>query len=310
MHDFPILITVDVCDGAYDTTERKPRFDDLMDCLLELHNQLKNFITEFTGEKITPVTWFVRADMQVNETTGSVTGLIEGWPEFWNDVNASGGILGWHPHLYEKESKKWRPIRDPMKLKSEALKIWAEISQSGWRPKVCRMGESVGSSELMIFLDSIGIIADCSALPGRKRVDIDRAFDWEITPHEPYHPDRNDYRNPGPDPLSILEIPFTMANIRAPYDSIDKPDSEILRYIDLSYDPVRLKKSLANLIKSTGYLLAVIHPMQATGLEVPDGNLVLGGLDVVRENLGNIIDAAETSGVKVVLSNVEYFIER
>lgn len=288
--ELPILITVDVCDGSFDSGSRHDRFDSLMGCLPDLNYQLKEILSEFTNRNTVPVTWFVRADMQVKEATGSATGLIEGWPEIWLDILTAGGELGWHPHLVEKSGDRWLPIRDPMRLKDEAEKIRDKFSGSAWNPRVSRMGESVGSNELMSFLDSVGIIADLSALPGRKRDDGERFFDWEITPHAPYHPGRQDYRITGDNQLSILEIPFTMAHIRAPYDSPEKPDSEFLRYIDLSYDPARLEEGLRNLPVDTGYIVAVIHPMQASGLAVPDGGLVIGGLDVVRENLGNILN--------------------
>ncbi|MCX6646618.1 MAG: hypothetical protein NTY09_09695 [bacterium] len=290
MTDLPILITVDVCDGAFDSASRPSRFAQLIESLPPIFDLLKETICSHTSNESCPVTWFVRADTQVKVSLGSTTALLDTLPDFWLAIEKSDGEIGWHPHFYFMSDGIWLPIRDKKKIELEARQIWDEITSSGWKPKVCRMGESVGSNDLMQFLDSIGMLADLSALPGRKRDDIARSFNWVTTPQSPYHPDISDYRKPGDNPFSILEIPFTMAPVRAPYDSPDLRDSEIRRYIDLSYDPSRLKYGLENIQDKVNYLVAVIHPLQATGISVPDGGLVIGGLENVRENLKNILE--------------------
>jgi hypothetical protein len=290
MSELPILITVDVCDGAFDSANRPSRFMELIDSLPHIFNLLREILPPHSDKKSCPVTWFVRADAQVKDFFGSTTALLDTLPDFWTDVQKSGGEIGWHPHFYSEADGIWLPIRDAKKIRLEAWRIWDEIASSDWKPTICRMGESVGSNDLMQLLDSIGMAADLSALPRRKRDDIDRSFDWTTTPQSPYHPGFSDYRISGNNPLSILEIPFTMAPIRAPYDSPDLRDSEIRRYLDLSYDPLRLKSGIENIAGKLDYFVAVIHPLQATGISVPDGGLVIGGLDNVRENLKIIFE--------------------
>ena len=304
-HGLPLLITVDVCDGAYDPGERKARFKHVMETLPEIGAILNEVLNGGRSGPL-PVTWFVRSDSQVDEATGSAAGLVRGWSDFWDEVRRAGGELGWHPHLYKREEQAWKPIRDPKRLASEADKIWRDVVASGWRPTSCRVGESVGCNELMAFLESAGILVDSTALPGRMRDDGLRRFDWQITPDFPYHPAKVEYRRPaqtladgdrvtGEQPLKLLEIPFTTAAIRAPYDSFDPSTRPLKRYIDLSYDPDRLRRGIGN-FKDFRYLALVIHPLQAAGREIPHGGLVFGGAEVLRTNLKMVLDGIERAG--------------
>jgi hypothetical protein len=304
--ELPVLITVDVCDGAFDTADRKARFKHVMDSLPEIKDTLNEVINAGRGGML-PVTWFVRSDSQVAENTGDAAGLVRGWSTFWDEIRDLGGEIGWHPHLYKRDDQGWKPIREPKRLTAEAEKIWHEITSLGWRPTASRIGESVGANELMVFLDSVGIKCDSTALPGRVRDDGTRFFDWQRTPQMPYHPAKGDYRRPaesrgasdkkdGEEPLGILEIPFSTASIRAPYDPHDPSTRPPKRYIDLSYDPEPLRRGLGRQFSTLQYLSLVIHPMQAIGRGVPDGGLVVGGKDVLRTNLRTIMESIEQLG--------------
>jgi hypothetical protein len=298
--ELPLMVTVDVCDGSFDPGERRLRFGQLMELLPGIRERVGGILRDRRGSL--PVTWYVRADMQVKEATGSAMGLVHGWKDFWDEVRDEGGEVGWHPHLCKRHGSKWKPIRDPLGLKTKAEKIWHEIAGEQWTPKTCRMGESVGSNELMRFLDSIGMMADASGLPGRSRDDGLRWFDWKGTPSQPYFPASGDYRRPsrargagdraeGEDSLGILEVPFTMAGTRAPYD--ESGVRGIRRYLDLSFEPARLEKAVNRIIQKAGYMILVIHPLQAAGMEVPDGGLVAGGFDVMERNLESILKLAK-----------------
>jgi len=300
--EIPLMVTVDVCDGSFDPGERRLRFKQLMELLPEIRERLGGVLRDRRGNL--PVTWYVRADMQVKEVTGNTMGLVHGWKDFWDDVRDDGGEVGWHPHLCKRHGSKWKPIRDPLGLKTKAEKIWHELAGEEWTPKTCRMGESVGSNELMRFLDSIGMMADASGLPGRSRDDGLRWFDWKGTPSQPYFPASGDYRRPsrakgagdraeGEETLGILEVPFTMAGTRAPYDETGVRG--IRRYIDLSFDPARLEKSVGRIMPKIDYMVVVIHPLQAAGMEVPEGGLVVGGFDVMEKNLELIMRLADES---------------
>jgi hypothetical protein len=101
----------------------------------------------------------------------------------------------------------------------------------------------------------------------------------------------------GERPLGILQIPFTMAGIRAPYDPNDPSARPPKRYLDLSFAPDRLRRGLSTvLLKHLEYLVLVVHPLQASGRDIPEGGLVVGGVDTLRANLRTILDAVEQTG--------------
>jgi len=314
--ELPVLITLDVCDGSFDQGERKPRFRDLMETLPGMRDLIGEVISARKVKGL-PVTWFIRADMQVKENTGNAMGLFLGWRDFWDGVRASGSECAWHPHLYKRHGHKWTTIREPGRLKAEADKIRHEMSGEEWKPTTCRIGESVGSNELMGFLDSIGILADSSALPGRKRDDGLRWFDWSGTPTDPYRPARGDYRRPsrargagdraeGEESLSILEIPFTMAGIRAPYDKVEASGT-VRRYMDLSFAPELLEKAVSRIVHNVDYLMLVVHPLQAVGREVPGGGLVVGGMDILRRNLLGVLNSVTAANRTLRLMTLDRF---
>lgn len=317
MHDFirdrtnlpareiPVLVTIDVCDGAYEPGSRRNRFREVMNTLPAMRILLRKAIQERSNGL--PLTWFVRADGQVSDLMGNSAALYNGWKKFWDESVEDGGEVGWHPHLYKRTGQAWLPIRDEKKMAIEAERIWGELTSSGWIPTSCRIGESVSSTELMNFLDTAGLHVESSALPGRIRDDGIRSFDWGETPMKPYHPAKADYRRPprqfgdgdrpgGETPLKILEIPFTMAPVRAPYDSIEPGKPEPSRYIDLSYDPSSIQAGLSRVLAGLQYLMVIIHPLQASGRSVPAGGLVQGGIDVTEKNIRGIIDQIEKIG--------------
>jgi hypothetical protein len=87
-----------------------------------------------------------------------------------------------------------------------------------------------------------------------------------------------------------------MSRVRAPYDPGGESVGTLKRYIDLSYDPQRLSDSLRTVPPKLPYLSLVIHPLQASGREVPDGGLVIGGHDALRKNLRTVLEMVERIG--------------
>ena len=47
-----------------------------------------------------PLTWYVRADGQLEHAYGSSSYLLDTYADFWRRAIARGDELGWHPHLY------------------------------------------------------------------------------------------------------------------------------------------------------------------------------------------------------------------
>ena len=49
-----------------------------------------------------PITWFVRADGQLESILGNAAYLLETYEKFWTNVKEAGDEVGWHPHLYRQ----------------------------------------------------------------------------------------------------------------------------------------------------------------------------------------------------------------
>src|SRR5688572_13966084 len=47
-----------------------------------------------------PLTWYVRADGQLEAAYGSERYLLDTYSDFWREALKRGDELGWHPHLY------------------------------------------------------------------------------------------------------------------------------------------------------------------------------------------------------------------
>ena len=60
--------------------------------------------------------------------------------------------------------------------------------------QVVRIGECVMNNKLMNAISRSRIKIDSSALPGRKRNDQQKFFDWETTTNDFYYVSKTDYR--------------------------------------------------------------------------------------------------------------------
>ena len=52
-----------------------------------------------------PLTWFIRADGQLESILGSAEYLLEEHNAAWTELKKSGHELAWHPHLYRQASR-------------------------------------------------------------------------------------------------------------------------------------------------------------------------------------------------------------
>jgi hypothetical protein len=181
-----------------------------------------------------PATWFVRADPQLREVCGQTSYLIEHHRSLWAQLKEEGDEIGWHPHLYSMSGGEsvYRPVYDDSWAVRELRTTLAELRALGHQFYSVRMGEAIGSNAIVHTLSELGLVVDSSAIPGRRRRDKSRTFDWSTSPNTPYWPSKADYRVPGSPALPILEIPMTAVVIRAPYDSVP-----LVRYINLAYRP-------------------------------------------------------------------------
>jgi hypothetical protein len=173
------------------------------------------------------LTWFVRADGQLQDIYGDALWLLHQHETFWRSVQQRGDEIGWHPHLYRQPNNAPQPtiISDPLEAEHELNILWQQVNtfENAWRS--FRMGEGWQAVNTYRLIESLGFTVDSSALPGRSD---NHAFlrDWSGVPNQPYFPAETDIKQVG-QARSMLEIPMNTWRFQASYDTAPK-----LRYMN------------------------------------------------------------------------------
>jgi hypothetical protein len=292
MH-FCISVTVDV--DPDDTTITGDRQKLEWNSLSRLP-ELREVVRESGGV----ITWFVRSDDQIARIHGRCDYLFEKYFDFWEEGRAGGEELALHPHLYvfDEKQSKYAPLRDPGLCCEQVERVHSQLAGRGIEFSSIRIGEAFHSSSLMKRIDELGFSVDATAIPGRRRSDAARYFDWSTTPNNPYRPSIEDYRVPGPNSLDLLEVPMTTTLFQADYD--DQPK---LRYINLGYRSDIFKKGFVGYLASVDRrpvqsLVFILHPGEIWRPNrcAKDGSLYGFDVATVRRNLSAAVDAISASG--------------
>ena len=123
-------------------------------------------------------------------------------------------------------------------------------------------------------------------MPGRHRNDNHYDFDWTSTPDTSYWPARNNYRIPGEPAHQLVEIPLSMAAVRADYD-----DQPYQRYVDLSFHPHAIQPGLNSILNETTSLITDTHPSTVLPeVALNPHGLLSFSIDSFRANLANLLD--------------------
>jgi hypothetical protein len=245
-----------------------------------------------------PVTWFVRADPQLRAVYGSPSYLLEDQSALWRDLKGRGDEIGWHPHLVSlADDGSFRAERDERRQEDDLRSTCAELRARKHEFFSVRVGEAIGSNIVMHTLADLGLRVDSSAIPGRRRHDEARTFDWAPTPNVPYRPSVADYRVPGHPALPILEIPMTALPVHAPFDP-----GPLLRYANLAYRPAIFASALDRWFEADGradtVLTLILHPDELMpGAQAHPLYAFAPG--ALGENLNTLFDAADRRGFGV-----------
>ena len=219
-----------------------------------------------------PVTWFVRADGQLESILGSPAYLLEKYESFWSTLKASGHELGWHPHLYVQPRPQDAAllITDPRHAQEELERLWTTL-KSGFRVTAFRHGEGWHTPETYSTVERLGFRCDSTAIPGRSGT-AGHPMNWNGAPNQPYFPDSEDLCRSGP-MRPMLELPMNTWLLRAPHDTAPR-----LRYMNPAVHSrlfaVALK-NWENACKALGSDLRVwvmiFHPDEVLASQTPDG---------------------------------------
>jgi hypothetical protein len=239
--------------------------------------------------------WFVRCDDQIGALCETREYLLKHFKDLLTNLATAGDEIAWHPHVYRQSARGWQ-------LENDAAAFVAQLERSyqafinGWgqQPLSARIGEAFGANFVISTLARLGLKLDSSALPGRRRIDEDKCFDWEIAPAKPYYPSRNDYRLPGADAYEIIELPMSMVATKGLNEQ-----NWLRRYLNLSFYPTAFDAAdLYRLINEAEILVTIVHPFEVLSHSIAH-SLIAFDIDVVFENLNNIIALARQAGRRV-----------
>lgn len=218
-----------------------------------------------------PITWFVRADGQLESILGSATYLIEKYDDFWQKRQKAGDEIAWHPHLYRQSTPEDTAvlISDPPYAREELERLWDKL-QSGFRPTAFRNGEGWHTAETFATVERFGFCCDSTAIPGR-RGGQGHPMNWEDAPNQPYFPASNDLRNPGP-VRPMLELPMNTWSLQGPQDKVPRT-----RYMNPAVHPRLFANALKNWENACDVLppnlciwVMIFHPDEVLTASGPD----------------------------------------
>jgi hypothetical protein len=204
-----------------------------------------------------PLTWFVRCDNQIGVQNGDPAYLLQTHKKWWQQRQQQGDDIQWHAHLYRQAGNLWRQETSPMQLEKDLKTGLKAFENSGFSPSIIRIGESYHSNELMDIIVELGVKADSTAMPGRKRQDQEKLIDWLSTPNTPYQPSKKDYRLSGEKRRSLWELPLNTVMTKVSYDQKPVP-----RYVNLAFQPGVLESGLTEFFKKHNTLVSITHPFE------------------------------------------------
>jgi len=187
-----------------------------------------------------PMTWFVRADGQLESILGNAAYLLEMYDTFWMNVKRAGDEVAWHPHLY-RQQKPEDPaviVTDPLQAQDELERLWNGLKRT-LAPTAFRNGEGWHIPETYSTVERLGFRCDSTAIPGRAG-GHGHPMNWTGAPNQPYFPAADDLCKSGPE-RSLLELPMNTWHLQAPYDV-----SPRVRYMNPAVHPHLFANALKN----------------------------------------------------------------
>lgn len=207
---------------------------------LERLQRLPDELAGFTGLGRIPITWFVRADGQLESILGNAAYLLETYGNFWMNVKAAGDELGWHPHLYCQAAKEDTAllITDPLQAQDELERLCSKLNAMFY-PTAFRNGEGWHTPETYATIERFGFRCDSTAIPGRTG-GSGHPMNWDSAPNQPYFPAAHNLCKSGP-ARAMLELPMNTWLLQAPYDFVPRT-----RYMNPAVHPHLFANALKN----------------------------------------------------------------
>ena len=177
--------------------------------LLEQAEDFRDRLAKASGQETVPLSWFLRADPQVELAQGSASWAFDRFSEQWQSLLAQGDELGLHMHpwRWDEEADRWRQDHADEEWLLHCLDVAIDAYRDfmGRGPTSYRGGDRFFNAVVMRHLEKRGIKADFSLerMKGGARLANHELGAGAIPDHsrispEAFWPSENDYRVPGP----------------------------------------------------------------------------------------------------------------
>ena len=304
MKEFNLCITFDTdADPIAQNHKNSITFKNLDFTLNKISNQI-SLIEKKLNLKI-PLSWFVRIDNQIQEIFGDYDWILQKYSKFWDEQLAKKNEIHWHAHIYQMINNQWSfPNNDEVFI-GYIEEIFNFIKKNNYNFNCIRIGEAYMNNNIMNALKKIGLKADSSSIPGRRRDDKEKKFDWSNSPNKPYFPSKNDYQTSSEVNDDFVEIPMNTISTKCSYDK-----SHLLRYANLAFKNEVVKDGLRDYIKRNDLLVTVSHPYEFFNNFNNNTELMQNDLSSLEININSILEICKELDKKVNFISVNKIIRK
>lgn len=241
-----------------------------------------------------PISWFVRVDDEIKNEFGSYLGIIKKNEKIFERLHKFCGKFYLHPHLYyfNIKDKIWKQELDNKKNLNQIKNILKSVKNTKYfKKKIIRIGGHYFSRQILDLLIKKKFKIDSTSLPGRKGF-IAKPFNWKNGKRNLHYLKLKNKNG------MILEAPPTMFEIKADYDK--KP---LMRYLDLTFKNLLMKKYIKNIKFDSRYILTLSHPSQ---IILTGKHGLLGyGIKNYLKNLKLLVQRIKEMGLKYKFYHIE-----
>lgn len=234
-------------------------------------------------------TWFIRLDKLVEKRFGIPDYYFINYSKTIEQLKKLGHEIGWHPHFDHDTALA---LKEPNIL-NEIDYLFPFVKMHNL--KITRLGGGLMTNKIMEKLNQLSFFIDSSSIPRPKYTWSNKSVDWSNGATKIYRPSKKDYKNSARvgENFKILEVPMSVALVKAPYDQID-----VMRYINPSYKSKIFEYSFLNFInhqlENKNYLVTITHPYEINAC-TEDG-LISFSLSDFDTNLNHIRNISLCNG--------------
>jgi hypothetical protein len=242
-------------------------------------------------KQVLNITVFCRADWQIKAVMGCSDWVFKQTIKQIKSLNLQHVHIDyqWHPHLYSLTDNQWKFTLKESEQCQQLIEVYNDLKSSGYDIQCSRIGECFFSNTILKTLIDLNISIDSTALPGRDMGYVN----WNNAPTIPFYPNKEEYSSADSNTANsnfIIEVPFSMIDIFAPYDTSSRE-----RYLNTVYHNKFTKQGINSYNEKV--ITTIAHPFEVLPLEHQKKHQLLGDEQSVFENIINIFQSHQVKSI-------------